>query len=138
MTHGRSVGTAGRQGGVTFIGWIFLLAPLAIVIYAAIRVWPLYYNYMKVARTLEQVASEFKDGESANPQALRNSIDKHFDIDMVENPTAKDIKITREGRTWILEAEYDAQAPLLANVSLTLSFDKTVRVGGGGGGGGGD
>ena len=135
MTHGRSGKAAGRQSGVTFIGWVFLLAPVAIVLYAVIRVWPLYYNYMKVAKALNGVASEFRDGEGVNPQALRNALDKHFDIDMVESPTSKDIKITRDGRAWVMEAEYEAQAPLLANVALTVTFDKTVRVGGGGGGG---
>lgn len=132
--HGMSGKRAGRQGGVTFIGWIFLLAPLAIVLYAVIRVWPLYYNYMKVAKALSGVASEFRDGEGANPQALRNSLEKHFDIDLIETPTPKDIKITRDGRAWVMEAQYEAQAPLLANVALTIDFDKTVRVGGTGGG----
>ncbi len=134
MTHGMSDKRAGRQSGVTFIGWLFLLTPLAILIYAGIRVWPVYYNYMKVGRTLEQVASEFQGGDGANAQSLRNSIEKHFEVENVETPASKDIKITREGRAWVMEAEYEEAAPLLANVALTVSFDKTVRVGGGGGG----
>jgi hypothetical protein len=34
-----------KQRGVTTIGWIFLLAPVAVVLYAGIRVAPEYLNY---------------------------------------------------------------------------------------------
>ena len=37
-----------RQRGVTMIGWIFLLIPVALVLYAGIRVGPEYLNYYKV------------------------------------------------------------------------------------------
>jgi hypothetical protein len=121
-----------KQRGITLIGWLILLVPLAIVGYAGVRLTPVYLNYMKVARTLERVATEYSTGEGANPGSLRNSIGKHFDIESVDYPTLKDIKITRDGRAWVLEAAYDDQAPLFSNLSIQVVFDKTVRIGGGG------
>jgi hypothetical protein len=118
-----------RQRGVTFIGWLFLLAPLAVVGYAGIRLTPVYLNYMKVSRSLEQIASDYKSGEGANPSTIRNSIEKRFDIESVDYPTPKDIKVTRDGRAWVVEAAYDDQAPLFANVAILVNFDKTVRIG---------
>lgn len=119
-----------RQRGITAIGWLFLLTPLAIVIYAGIRLAPIYLNYMKVAKALETSGKELR-GE-ANPQSLKQAIDKHFEIDMVEFPTSKDIKITRDATGgWLLEAQYDDEAPLFGNISLHISFDKQVHVGGG-------
>jgi hypothetical protein len=118
-----------KQRGITFIGWLLLLVPLAIVVYAGIRVAPMYLNYMKVARTLDSVSTEFRDGNGANPQTLRVAIQKHFDIEVVESPTIDDIKITRDGRSWLLEAAFDAQTPLFANISLQIAFDKSVRIG---------
>ena len=44
-----------RQRGVTFIGWLFLLAPLAVMLYAGIRVGPEYLNYYKVLTALKPV-----------------------------------------------------------------------------------
>src|SRR5882724_2623060 len=41
-----------RQQGITSIGWLVLLAPFAIVLYAGIRLAPLYLNYMKVVREI--------------------------------------------------------------------------------------
>jgi hypothetical protein len=120
-----------RQKGVTAIGWLFLLAPLAIVIYAGIRLAPVYLNYMKVAKAMDEAVTELKSG-GASPQTIRTTIDKHFEIDMVEYPTTKDMKITKDGGAWVVESQYDDDAPLFANLSLHVTFDKKVSIGGGG------
>jgi hypothetical protein len=122
-----------RQQGITAIGWLVLLTPFAIVLYAGIRLAPLYLNYMKVVRAIEVAASSAKTG-AGDQVAIRTAIDRHFEIDMVDYPTTKDIQIRREGTAWVIEAKYDDDAPLLANVSLHVTFDKVVRTGGGGGG----
>jgi Domain of unknown function (DUF4845) len=120
-----------RQRGMTFIGWLFLLTPLAVVGYAGVRLAPVYLNYMKVVRALNLVASDAN--ANSNPQSIRTTIDKHFEIDMVDYPTSKDIKVTRNGTGWDVEASYDDEAPLFANISLHVAFDKVVHAGGAGG-----
>jgi Flp pilus assembly protein TadG len=119
-----------RQRGVTAIGWLVLLTPLAVVVYAGIRLAPVYLNYMKVAKAMDGAVSELKSG--ASPDSIRSTIDKHFEIDMVEYPTIKDMKITKDGGAWVVESQYDDDAPLFANLSLHVTFDKKVKVGGGG------
>jgi len=120
-----------RQLGVTAIGWLFLLTPLVIVGYAGIRLAPVYLNYMKVSKAMETTSTEIKGG--ATPTTIRNSLDKHFDIDMIEYPTTKDMKITRDGGAWVLECAYEDDAPLFSNLSLHVVFDKKVRIEGGAG-----
>ena len=120
-----------RQTGITLIGWIVLLAPLAIVIYAGIRLAPVYLNYMKVAKAMDTTAKELKADATAS--SIRVTLDRHFEIDMVEYPQVKDMKLTRDSGAWVLECAYDDEAPLFANVSLHVTFDKTVRMGGAGG-----
>jgi Domain of unknown function (DUF4845) len=121
-----------RQKGVTFIGWVVLLTPMAIVLYAGIRLAPIYLNYMKVAKAMDQAGGEFKSG-GGDAAAIRNSIDRKFEIDMVEYPTTKEMRIAREGGGWVIESQYDDDAPLFGNVSLHVTFDKRVTIGGGGG-----
>ena len=119
-----------RQRGVTLLGWLILLTPLVVVGYAGVRLLPVYLNYMKVVRALNLVASDA--GGSSDPRSIRTTIDKHFEIDMVDYPTSKDIKVTRSGNGWDVEASYDDEAPLFANISLHVVFDKTVHAGGSG------
>jgi hypothetical protein len=119
-----------KQLGVTMIGWIILLTPFAIVGYAAVRVLPIYLNYMKVSRALEQSGNEMKSNGGANATGIKNAIDKHFEIDMVEYPDSKTFKITRVDGVWQVEANYDDEAPLFNNVSIHVTFDKIVKIGG--------
>jgi hypothetical protein len=120
-----------RQLGVTAIGWLVLLTPVAIVVYAGIRLAPVYLNYMKVAKAMDQAGGELKSG-GINPQSIRNTIDRHFEIDMVDYPTTRDMKITKDGSAWLVESQYDDEAPLFANLSLHVAFDKKVKIGGSG------
>ena len=120
-----------RQRGVTAIGWLVLLIPFAIVIYAGVRLLPLYLNYMNVSRTLSNLANQYRGG-GATPDDIRNSITKHFEIDEVNYPTIRDISISRAGQGWQVEAAYYDQAPLFAHITLQVKFDKVVNVGGGG------
>ena len=50
LPGGRQDSCVSRQRGITFIGWLFLLMPVAIVVYGGIRLAPVYLNYMKVAK----------------------------------------------------------------------------------------
>jgi Domain of unknown function (DUF4845) len=121
-----------KQAGVTLIGWIILLTPMAICFYVGVRLTPVYLNYMKVAKSLEQVKSEFKGGsDPGGAAAIRVSLEKHLNIESVDYPDIKDIKITRDGQKWVVAAAYDDQAPLFKNVFILVSFDKSVTVGGG-------
>jgi hypothetical protein len=118
------------QRGITTLGWLILLIPVAIVAYAGIRVTPIYLNYMKVVHSLEQVATEVP-GDSATADAIKVSIGKHFDTDSLDYPDVKDLKITRTDGVWSIEANYDDQAPLFANLAILVTFDKIVKLKGG-------
>ena len=120
-----------KQAGVTLIGWIILLIPVAICGYSGLRLAPVYLNYMKVSKTLEQLKTEIKSTDAGNATVIRNTIQRHFDIESVSYPESKDIKVTREGRNWVVSAAYDDQAPLFANMFILVAFDKSVTLGSG-------
>ena len=119
-----------KQRGVTAIGWLVLMIPFAIVVYAGIRLAPVYLNYMKVSRSLNDVADEFRGG-GATPDGIRSSLSKHFEVDEVTYPKLKDIVISRDGRGWQVEAAYYDEAPLFAHITLQIAFDKTITLNGG-------
>lgn len=117
-----------RQRGITFIGWLILLVPLAIVVYAGIRLTPVYLNYMKVSRTLDETATELGGEGNVTPRMIRDSMQRHFDIDSVNFPTVKDIDVRRDGSGWTIEARYEDSAPLFGNIALDITFDKVARL----------
>ena len=121
-----------HQRGITAIGWLILMIPVAIVFYAGIRVSPLYLNYMKVVHSLDSVATELNN-EGQTADGLRTAVDKHFQIESVDYPDKKDLKITRVNNVWQIEANYDDQSPLFSNIAILFTFDKIVKLKSGGG-----
>lgn len=115
------------QRGVTMIGWIVLLIPVAIVGYTGIRLVPVYLNYTKIARAMTQLTQELRSNDSQ--QTIFFALDKRLDIEQVEFPTSKDFRIRRDGQSWVVEIDYEDGAPLLSNVSITAKFQKSVRIG---------
>jgi Domain of unknown function (DUF4845) len=117
-----------KQRGVTVIGWLFLLIPVAIVVYAGIRLAPVYLNYMKVARSMDQLTSELHSDDTASALMIRTALGKHLDIQSVTYPEIKDFEIRRDGAVWIVQSTYEETAPLFSNLSIVVAFDKTVRI----------
>jgi hypothetical protein len=120
-----------RQRGVTLIGWVILLVPVAIVGYMGIRLVPIYLNYMRVAHSVEATVTEMKAEEAGtvNLQQIRATLGKHFDIESITFPDEKDIAVTRDGNSWTIEAKYEDTAPLFGNLSLVIDFDKVGKIG---------
>jgi hypothetical protein len=116
------------QRGVTFIGWLLLLIPVAIVVYAGIRVTPAYLNFMNVSKALSQVAAQAKGGSVASAVEIKTSIEKNFDVQAIEHPSPKDIDVHRDGEQLQITADYEDVAPLFGNISLLLQFHKQVEV----------
>ena len=118
-----------RQKGVTFIGWLFLLAPLALLVYCGIRLTPVYLNYFAVSKSMNQVASEYKGAEGAvNVTEVRNALQRRFDVDSINYPEVKTITVAREGEKWMLEANYEDEVKVFSGISLLVHFDKKVAV----------
>jgi Flp pilus assembly protein TadG len=117
-----------RQRGATFLGMAVIIAILGFALYAAIRLTPLYLEYMAVARALEQTAKE--ESGATSPQTLRNALDRRWTIETIDSIQPKDIEIKNAGSGFTMRAWYRAEAPFISNVSLVADFDKTVRVGG--------
>ena len=123
MRHSRH-----SQRGVTFLGWLILLIPVAIVVYAGIRLTPIYLNYMRVAKSLDRLAQQQQDDGTTTAASLRAALDRSFDIETIEYPTTKDIDIHRDGDHWIAIADYQDMAPLFGNLSLQVQFHKEVDL----------
>ena len=116
-----------RQEGMTFIGLLCILTMAGAIVYAGIRLVPVYLNYMNIVKTLETTASDFK-GDNPDPGAIRNALERHWEITTISAVDYKDVEITKDENGVTLHVVYDDSEPYLGNVSLAVHFDKTVKV----------
>jgi hypothetical protein len=119
-----------KQRGVTMIGWIFLLVPMAIVVYAAIRVGPEYYEYYKLSSAVQDTAKQLETEQGLSPSKIRGALQKRFDTGYIDDVKATELDVTRsENGGWDVVLDYDSTVPLFGNLFLTIDFDKTVNIG---------
>lgn len=112
---------------MTTLGFIILAAFVGLFAFAAIRLTPVYLNYMKVAGVVEGVFEEF-DGQNASSGMIKNSIIRRFSVESVTELQPRDIEIKPETNGFLVTAEYDHTVPYIANVSFTVHFKSSKLV----------
>ena len=122
-----SAGNWRKQAGITTLGFLILASFIGVFAYAAIRLTPIYLNYVKVAGVVDGVQKEF-DAQNANRAAIVKSISRRFDVESVSVLTARDVKVTASTAGFQIAAVYDHTSPFLGNVSFIVHFDKTAIV----------
>ena len=121
--------TERRQRGMTTAGLLILVSFVGLFVYAGIRLLPVYLEYFNVVKAIEGLKSDADQG----PPAMRNALEKRFDIEDIKSLNYKDVEITKEGSGFVAHVVYDAQTSFLGNVGFIVHFDKTVNLSGSGG-----
>jgi len=116
-----------REEGMTTLGLLILVVFVGLFAFAAIRLTPVYLNYLKVAGVLDGVYKEF-DSQNPSRSAIRTSISRRFDVESVSVITARDIQVTQQDGGFLVAAQYDHTTPFISNVYFTVRFDKTALV----------
>lgn len=117
-----------KQRGVTAIGWVFLLIPMALTLYAGIRVGPVYLNYWRIVDAMQKTAAELKGDETLSATVIRNGLAKRFDIGYVDKILSTDVDVKKVDSNWQMTVGYDGEAPLFSNIKIVVAFDKTVVI----------
>jgi hypothetical protein len=117
-----------RQRGATFIGMVVIIMILGAGLYAAIRLVPVYLEFTKVARALEQVRDEEATNDT-NSQMIRRALEKRWDVEDIESISWRDVEIRKSGDGGFdVEAAYSVERPFAGNVYLLAKFDKLVTI----------
>jgi hypothetical protein len=116
-----------RQRGATFLGMVVILLILGSGLYAGIRLVPVYLEYTKVLRSLNQVRDEH-ESINTNKGLLLRSLERRWDVEDIHRIGWKEIKIDKTASGFDLTADYRAEEPFVANVYLLVKFKHTVSI----------
>ena len=116
-----------HERGMTFLGMVVILIILGAGLYAAIRLVPVYLEYSKVVRALNQVRDEHAAIDT-NQNLIRRSLERRWDVEDIESIGWKEIEITKTSEGFDVGAYYEAERPFVANVYLLVKFDHTVSI----------
>jgi hypothetical protein len=116
-----------RQRGATFLGMVTILVILGAAVYAGIRLVPVFLEYTKVARALEQVRDEHAAIET-NSNLIRRSLERRWDVEDIKSIGWKEVEIKKTTEGFELRADYAVEQPFVANVFLLAKFEKSVVI----------
>ena len=108
-----------RQRGLSLVGFIFLAAIVAFVMFTAFRCVPAWTEYFALKKVLQATANEFTvDAQGA---AIRSAFDRRASIDdlPVRGP---DIDIAKDNGRLALGVNYQRKVPVAGNMSLLFDF----------------
>jgi len=116
-----------RQRGMTPVGWVLVFLLIAFFALVALRLIPIYLESFSVG----SVISDLKDEPGISAKTTREIttlINKRFDINSITNVGTGDIYVEKSGGTMTISAEYEVRKPMLGNVDIVVSFNKSVEV----------
>jgi len=116
-----------KQRGMTLISWILVLGVAFLFGVAALRLVPVYLEYLKISSSLNTVQGEFT-GQTPSVTDVRKALARQFDVNDVHIIKKDDVKIDRQGGAYVMRATYDHRTPFVANVGFIVSFDKSVQI----------
>ena len=117
-----------RQQGMTMIGILFVLGLVGVIGYAGMRILP------RVPELHEGRAQHGCHGlgiqrrRRRSGRAAPHAREALADRGHRQRRAAKDVEITKDDGGAVMHVAYDDSAPYIANVSLTVHFDKTAKV----------
>ena len=120
-----------RSRGITLIGFVMLLAVLGFFAYLAMRLVPMYIEYMGVVKSMEQVRAE-PGAANMSPEQVRRSLLFKFNAQYIEDDAIppEGIQVIRQGNAQTLRIRYERRVPFIHNLEILGTFDKSVNLSG--------
>lgn len=118
-----------KQQGMTMISLLFVLAGIGTVVLLLLKIVPVYMNHGKVTHVLEALKNS-TDVQTQSKSDIIVSLSKRFSVESITNiDTEKDVIITKNGDYLKVQIQYQAEVPLVGNLSALMKFDDEIEVG---------
>lgn len=119
-----------KQGGMTLIGWVMMLAMIGFFATLAIRLVPMYQEYFGVIKVMESMRTELKQNNLSKNQ-VEVLLYKKFDTGYIKSVKKENMEILRgKNSAYITKIvlDYEVRKPFIAQIDLIGHFRKEVDV----------
>ena len=118
-----------RSRGITLIGFLMLLCVVGFFGYLAMRLIPMYSEYMGVVKAMELVKAE-PNAANMSPEQVRQTLIFKFDTQYVADDAIppQGSRGVRQGSASTLTVTYERRVPFVYNLELVGTFEKSVNL----------
>ncbi len=124
-----------KQSGLTFIGLVFVLGMLAMVVLFLLRLFPLYNEKLQIEAAMQSVVSQ-PDAASMSVVDLRKAFLRAISVSNIRRFNDANIKDHLEvvkaarGQPPMLYMHYESTNKLFADIQLLIDYDKQLPLDG--------
>lgn len=125
-----------QQRGVTFLGWLIILAIIAFFVMITLRLFPLYNEKMIVVSAMNSVASRPEVTQMSNTDVVKTFLrtvqvggSQHFN-DRTVKQFVKVEKPEAKGGGRLLTVTYEVRNKFYDDIEFVMNFNRSVELGG--------
>ena len=117
-----------RQAGMGVGSWLMVLLIIGSIATVASQVVPVYLDHNTMSKILDGMAAENGMGLNRDDQ-LQKIIKSKFKMNNIRDfPIKENLVINRTSNGVEIVMDYEVRMPLVKNMDLIASFDKTVEL----------
>ncbi|GAB2502209.1 DUF4845 domain-containing protein [Pseudoxanthomonas sangjuensis] len=123
-----------KQSGITFIGFLIVLAVVGFAAFIGMKLFPMYQEFYAVKTAAKGLATEPGVGDM-DPAKIQDLFFRRLYINYSENVKPQNVKIERIDNGWNMKVNYEVRKSLVGNLDVVGKFDISqdlTRRGGGG------
>jgi len=116
-----------QQNGLGAIGWLSVLALIAVCALLFLKIVPTYINSMTIGSILSDMAED-PDMGSRSPGELMVTLTKRLNVNSITDVGRDEVYIERGAKSTVIELDYEVRKDLVGNIDIVLSFNKRVEI----------
>jgi Tfp pilus assembly major pilin PilA len=106
-----------RQQGLSLVGFIFVIAIVALIAVLGMKVVPTVVEYVGVKKAITAAKNA-----GSTPAEIRASFDKQADTGYIESVSGKDLQITKTNDGFDVSVAYEKKIALIGPASLVIDY----------------
>lgn len=111
-----------KQSGMGMLSMLFVIAVTGVVVLAALKLVPVFYDFSIIKKELEAVEALATD-QNMGRREIWQAFSKRMDINSIEYLTEKDLVIDKSDGDTHLSLNYEARPKFIANIGFVVQFD---------------
>ncbi len=115
------------QQGIGLFSLVSIIAVVLFIVILGIKLVPPYLHNMQVERIFNVIASD-TEMTNASEKEIRASYSKRATMDYINDLTADNIEVNKDGGKITLSAEYTVKIPVAGNISFLLEFSPRTTI----------
>jgi len=116
-----------QQRGLSFVGWMALVAIFGLLILSFFKVFPIYNEYFTIQSVLSGLSEDQKI-DVKSKRAIWDSLKKRLAVNEIYSIKAENLKIERKNGKTTVTITYETRRPYIGNLFIGGNFSESVVI----------